>query len=376
MSIIRHSGDMCGEYSHSFTSISVAMTPTKTSPAKIVCVLLPRFNMMSLLGLLEPLRIANYLSDTPLYEHAYVAAEEGMMTASNGMQLECAPLPDRPGRDDLIFVLGSWGAEHYANAKLIGWLRRQERAGLRLCAVEMASYVFARAGLLAGRRATTQWSYLPGFQELFPDVLATEQLFTIDGRILTCAGSTAGLDLMLHLIRQDHGDALVAEIADNIIHNPVRPDTAPQRQTLGLSLDKLPTGVSAAVALMDANLSDPMTVPQIAAEVGISQRQLERQFHRAMGCSVVQFGLVLRLQHARVLLISTDLGVREIAAASGFNSLSHFAYAFRNCFGRRPSEYRQAWPEQKETPNWPGTLSKYLETLQINQRMRDETSAG
>ncbi|WP_306113675.1 GlxA family transcriptional regulator [Roseovarius sp. MMSF_3305] len=352
------------------------MTPPETPPARIICVLLPRFNMMSLLGLLEPLRIANYLSDTPLYDHVYVSAEEGMVTASNGMRLETGPLPDKLGRDDLVFVLGSWGAEHYANAKLTGWLRRQERAGLRLCAVEMASYVFARAGLLAGRRATTHWSYLPGFQELFPDVLASEQLFTIDGRILTCAGSTAGLDLMQHLIRQDHGDALLAEVADNIIHHPVRPETAPQRQTFGQGLEKLPAGVRAAVTLMDANLSDPMTVPEIAAEVGISQRQLERQFHRAMGCSVVQFGLVLRLQHARVLLISTDLGVREIAAASGFNSLSHFAYAFRNCFGRRPSEYRQAWPEQKETPNWPGTLSKYLETLQLNQRMRDEKSAG
>ncbi|WP_306121109.1 GlxA family transcriptional regulator [Roseovarius sp. MMSF_3359] len=376
MSIIRHLGDMCGEYSHYCRLIAPVMTPPETPPARIICVLLPRFNMMSLLGLLEPLRIANYLSDTPLYDHVYVSAEEGMVTASNGMRLETGPLPDKLGRDDLVFVLGSWGAEHYANAKLTGWLRRQERAGLRLCAVEMASYVFARAGLLAGRRATTHWSYLPGFQELFPDVLASEQLFTIDGRILTCAGSTAGLDLMQHLIRQDHGDALLAEVADNIIHHPVRPETAPQRQTFGQGLEKLPAGVRAAVTLMDANLSDPMTVPEIAAEVGISQRQLERQFHRAMGCSVVQFGLVLRLQHARVLLISTDLGVREIAAASGFNSLSHFAYAFRNCFGRRPSEYRQAWPEQKETPNWPGTLSKYLETLQLNQRMRDEKSAG
>ena len=179
---------------------------------------------------------------------------------------------------------------------------------------------------------------------------------------------------MLHLIQQDHGDALVAEIADNIIHHPVRPEAAPQRQTHGLGLDKLPNAVSAAVKLMDANISEPLPVPQIAAQVGISQRQLERQFHRAMGCSVVQFGLILRLQHARVLLISTDLGVREIAAASGFNSLSHFAYAFRNCFGRRPSEYRQAWPEQNETPSWPGTLSKYLETLRINQRMRDDKS--
>ncbi|MEO0783934.1 MAG: helix-turn-helix domain-containing protein, partial [Pseudomonadota bacterium] len=75
-------------------------------------------------------------------------------------------------------------------------------------------------------------------------------------------------------------------------------------------------------------------------------------------------------QDARVLLISTDLSVREISAASGFNSLSHFAYAFRKCFDRRPSEYRQAWPDAEDAPSWPGTLAKYLDTLQVNQRMR------
>ena len=124
------------------------------------------------------------------------------------------------------------------------------------------------------------------------------------------------------------------------------------------------------IDLIEANISEPLAVPDIARQVGISQRQLERQFNQAMGCSVVQFGLLLRLQHARVLLISTDLGVREISAASGFNSLSHFAYAFRKCFGRRPSEYRQAWPEQEDAPTWPGTLSKYLDTFQVNRRMR------
>ena len=343
------------------------MSAPTEPPVRIVCVLLPRFNMMSLLSLLEPVRIANYLSASPLYEQSHVSVEGGMVTASNGMQVSTGALPDKPGRADLVFVLGSWGAERYAEPRLTAWLRRQERAGIRLCAVEMASYVFARVGLLGGRRATTHWSYLPGFQELFPDTIASEQLYTIDGRIMTCAGSTAGLDLMQHLIRQDHGDALVAEIADNIMHPSPRPDAAPQRQSHGAGLDRLPPGVRAAVDLMDANISDPLPVPRIAQQVGISQRQLERLFNQTMGCSIVQFGLILRLQHARVLLISTTLGVREISAASGFNSLSHFAHAFRKCFGRRPSEYRQAWPEQQDAPSWPGTLAKYIDTLRIKR---------
>lgn len=337
---------------------------------RIVCVLVPRFNMMSLVSLLEPARIANYLSSGPLYDIGYCSTDGEQVIASNGMPVNCAPLPEKLTADDLILLVASWGAEHYDNPKLLSWLRRQERLGAQLCAVEMAPYIFARAGLLAGRRATTHWAYLPGFQEVFPDVLGVEQLYTSEGRITTCAGSTAGLDFMLSRIRAQHGDALIGEISENILHHSVRPDTAPQRRALGPGLDGLSAPVSAAVALMNAHISEPLTVPEIAGQIGLSQRQLERQFKQAMGCSVVQFGLILRLQHARVLLISTGLGVREIATASGFNSLSHFAYAFRKCFGRRPSEYRQAWPDNRDAPSWPGTLSKYVESLRSQQTTR------
>ncbi|MFK7939884.1 MAG: GlxA family transcriptional regulator [Roseovarius sp.] len=332
------------------------------TPTRIICILLPRFNMMSLISLLEPVRIANYLVADPLFITQYCAPDAQSVAASNGMSVDCDALPQKISQDDLVLVVASWGAEHYSDPVLLNWLRRQERLGMRLCAVEMAPYIFARAGLLAGRMATTHWAYLPGFQELFPDVLGVEQLYTIDGRIMTCAGSTGALDFMQHIIRHSHGGDMVPEISDNLMH-PVRSDTSPQRQTMGRGLDGLPTAVSAAIATMNAHLSEPLSVPQISRHVGLSQRQLERQFKQAMGCSVVQFGLVLRLQHARVLLVSTDLGVREIAAASGFNSLSHFAYAFRNCFGRRPSEYRQAWPDHVDAPSWPGTLSTYIESL-------------
>lgn len=336
-------------------------------PVRIVCVLVPRFNMFGLLSLLEPARIGNYLSDTPLYAHSFHAVTPGTITASNGMDLLCEGLPDKLSRDDIIVVAGSWGAEHYDDPALFNWLRRQARMGARMCALEIASYIFARAGLLSRKDATTHWSYLAGFHEKHPDARVTEQLFTISGRIMTCAGSSAATDLMLHLIKDDHGAPLAGEISDNILHHPVRPADAPQRQTMGHSFDALRPAVRAAIDLIEDHIAEPLRVPDIAARVGMSQRQLERQFKTIIGCSIVQFGTLLRLQHARVLLISTDLGVREISAASGFNSLSHFAYAFRKCFGRRPSDYRQAWPEQEEAPTWPGTLSKYLDKLHVNR---------
>lgn len=341
--------------------------PNPANPVRIVCILVPRFNMMGLLGLLEPVRVANYLSGTPLYEHSFHAVQAGQITASNGMELSCDALPYKLTGNDMVVVAGSWGAEHFDDPVLFNWLRRQARMGARLCALEIASYIFARAGLLNHKQATTHWSYLAGFQEKYPKILAAEQLYTISGRVMTCAGTTAATDLMLQLIRDDHGAPLAGEISDNIMHHPVRPADAPQRQTMGRGFDNLHPAVRSAIDVIEEHISEPLRVPEIAKHVGISQRQLERQFKQAIGCSIVQFGTLLRLQHARVLLISTDLGVREISAASGFNSLSHFAFAFRNCFGRRPSDYRQAWPEQEQAPTWPGTLSKYLDTLQVRQ---------
>ena len=344
---------------------------TEQNPAPEVihihCVLIPRFNMMSLAGLLEPPRIANYLSLSPLFSHACWSFDGEDVVASNGMSVRCAAPPEQLGRDDLVFLFGSWGGEYYRNPRLFSWLRLQARLGVRLCAVEIGSYPFARAGLLDGKSATTHWSYLSGFEEQFDAVTAREHLFTLDGRIMTCAGGTATIDLMLHLIAERHGERLAGEIADQMMHHPVRRGTTPQRVTLGRGVEMPSSGVREAVELIERNVSEPLTVPEIAAQVGISQRQLERQFRKIMGCSVVQFGLLMRLQRARVLLISTDLSVRDISAACGFNSLSHFAYAFKKCFDKRPSDYRQAWPEQEAEPHWPGSLARYLDTLHVRR---------
>jgi len=119
--------------------------------------------------------------------------------------------------------------------------------------------------------------------------------------------------------------------------------------------------VGAAVALIEETIEEPLTVPEVAERVGASQRQLERLFRRHMGCSIVQFGRHMRLQYARVLLTSTGMSIREVSAASGFNHLSHFSHAFHECFGKRPSEYRQTWPAEEATPSWPGTLSAFIE---------------
>ena len=336
-------------------------TPLQKPPTRVAFVLVPRFNMMNLTTAIEPMRIANYLSSAPLYEWAYLSADGGAVTASNGMSLETAAA-DGPHRDArVVIVCGSWGSEHYESQRLFNWLRRQERRGVALGALELGVYVLARAGLLAGRQATTHWSCIAGFAEQFPQVRVREQLYTDDG-IMTCAGGTTGLDLMLHMVARDHGEQLAAEVADQIVHYPIRRADAAQRHTLGGVTEDIHPDVREAIEVIEANLAEPPTVPEIASELGISQRQLERLFRRHMGCSAVQFSRLMRLQYARVLLTSTRLSIREVSAASGFNSMSYFSQSFVKCFGKKPSEYRQAWPDSEPVPSWPGTVYSFIES--------------
>jgi transcriptional regulator GlxA family with amidase domain len=335
-----------------------ASTPTRTS-----FLIVPRFNMMTLMTMIEPMRIANYLSPSPLYHWEILAFDGATITASNGFSIAAQPPADRNRRGEVIFVLGSWGAEEYVNRDLTSWLRKQAREGAKICSVELGCYLVARAGLLSRHPIATHWSWAPGFQEQFSEVEILDRLFTIEDNFMTVAGGLAGVDLMIKLISDRHGEGLALEVANQMLHHPVRSGDTPQRRTLGQATDLLPSLVRQAIRIIESNVAEPVSVPEIAEKLGLSQRQLERQFKQSVGCTVVQFGLLFRLQHARVLLIATKLSVRDIAAAAGFNTLSHFAHSFGKCFGRRPSDYRQSWPKEDATPSWPGTLSTFLETL-------------
>ncbi|MEM9581306.1 MAG: GlxA family transcriptional regulator [Pseudomonadota bacterium] len=346
--------------------IDVTSAPVKAAQ-HATFVVVPRFNLATLITMIEALRVANYLAPQPMFSWDIISFDGTSISASNGMAVTVSPADTVPSSADYVFVLGSWGTEHYENRVLTSWLRKRVRAGAHICGVELGCYILARAGLLDGKSATTHWSWLSGFRESFARIDISERLYTFDGKVMTCSGGLAGVDLMLRLIEQDHGSAFSGEVADQMLHHPIRTESSPQRSTMGRSTEMMLPLVRKAMTLIEDNMEDPLPVPDIAAELEISQRQLERLFKKHVGCTVVQFGALLRLQNARLLLISTDMSVREIATASGFNTLSHFAYSFGKVFGRRPSEYRDAWPADQAAPSWTGSLSDYLARLRKDQ---------
>ena len=329
----------------------------------MVFIVVPRFNITTLITMIETLRIANYLAPSSTFSWEVASFDGSKIIASNGMTATIKTANDNLRSAEFVFILGSWGTEHYHNQKLTAWLRKRARAGERICGVELGSYIVARAGLLDGKSATIHWSWLNGFKENFDRVEVEESLFTLDSKVMTCSGGLAGVDLMLRLIEEINGSSFSGEIADQMLHHPIRSAASPQRSTMGRSTETMRPLLREAMTLIENNIEEPLTVPQIAKVLGVSQRQLERQFKKNVGCTVVQFGLLKRLQNARLLLISTDMSIRQIATASGFNTMSHFAFSFGKFFGRRPSDYREAWPKDEPAPTWPGSLSDFLDTL-------------
>ena len=329
----------------------------------MVFIVVPRFNITTLITMIETLRIANYLAPSSTFSWEVASFDGSKVIASNGMTATIKTANENLRSAEFVFILGSWGTEHYQNHNLTAWLRKRARAGERVCGVELGSYIVARAGLLDGKSATIHWSWLNGFKENFDRVEVEESLFTLDSKVMTCSGGLAGVDLMLRLIEEINGSSFSGEIADQMLHHPIRSAASPQRSTMGRSTETMRPLLREAMTLIENNIEEPLTVPQIAKVLGVSQRQLERQFKKNVGCTVVQFGLLKRLQNARLLLISTDMSIRQIATASGFNTMSHFAFSFGKFFGRRPSDYREAWPKEEPAPTWPGSLSDFLDTL-------------
>ncbi|WP_299356849.1 GlxA family transcriptional regulator [uncultured Shimia sp.] len=341
---------------------------TERGETHMVFVVIPRFNLGTLVNMIETMRIANYLSSQKSFSWEVVSFEEERVIASSGITVKASTDVENVRPASYVFVLASWGGEHYDNRNLLSWIRRRSRQGETICAVELGCYPVAKAGLLAEKEATTHWSWMNGFQETFDNIDVKEQVFTTSNRVLTCAGAMAVVDLMLYIIETIHGSAFSGEIADQMMVHSIREKTAPQRRTMGHGTVTLPPVIREAISLIERNIEEPLSVPEVAEALGVSQRQLERNFKKQIGCTVVQFSLLLRLQRARLLLISTTLSVREIATASGFNTLSHFAYSFGRFFDRRPSEYREAWPQDESAPSWPGTLSEFIASLQLKQR--------
>ncbi len=315
-------------------------TSEQTAPARrFVFVLLDEFTMLSFAGALDALRIANRQFAHPVYDWRLLSEDGAPVRCSAGVTVSVEGALEELHRDDTVLLCGGLNIRAHSSQKLIGWLRRESRRGVRLGALCTAAHILAKAGLLDGKRATIHWENHDSFAEEFPEVELSKSVFVIDDKRLTTAGGTASIDLMLKLIAADHGEQVANAVADQQIYTTIRTDRDSQRLSVPTRIGVRHPKLSAVIQVMEANIEEPISPSVLARDVGMSTRQLERLFRRYLNRSPKRYYMELRLLKARNLLMQTDMSVINVALACGFASPSHFSKCYRAHYQTTP--YRE-----------------------------------
>ncbi|MFI1198050.1 helix-turn-helix domain-containing protein [Streptomyces sp. NPDC020883] len=246
-------------------------------------------------------------------------------------------------RADTVVVPGWLPPEEPPSPAVARALRRAHDRGARLVSICSGSFALAHAGLLDGRRATTHWARAGQLAGLFPAVDVDPDVLYVDhGDIATSAGSGAGIDLCLHLVRADHGAGYAAQVARSMVMPPHREGgqlqfTAPPRPI------QMDGSLAPLLEWMTARLDEPLTVEELAAHEGMSARTLARRFADQLGASPGQWLLAQRITATRELLESTDLPLEAIARRVGLSSATNLRRRFFRALGTTPGAYRRAF---------------------------------
>ncbi|MGP3929584.1 GlxA family transcriptional regulator [Nonomuraea sp. KM88] len=222
-------------------------------------------------------------------------------------------------------------------------LRAARQGPTRTMSICTGAFVLAAAGLLDGRRATTHWLEAARFGALFPQVkLDPDVLYVDDGDLLTSAGVAAGMDLCLHVIRRDHGSEVANRAARRCVMPPWR--EGGQAQYIDRPLpDGDGDGTAATRAWMLAHLDAPLDLNVLAAHASMSVRTFTRRFREESGMSPAKWLNRQRMQHARHLLETTELGVEEVARRAGFGTAVSLRQHLRAAVGVAPLAYRRTF---------------------------------
>ncbi len=296
--------------------------------------LLDQFSNHCLANAVEPLRAANDFLREPAYQWAYLSLDGGPVTSSGGLPVQAADSLSQAGPADFLFVISSYGYAEQASPACLRALRAAAARHTTLVGLDTGSWLLAAAGLLNGHRATIHWDEAEAFREAFPEVETTRDRLVMEGNRWTCGGAMTAFDLALRMIARAHGEALRLDVAALFMAGE---SAAPSQ---GHPLPRQGV-VAAALALMRDNLEDPLSIPQVAAALGITVRRLEAQFRADADATPQRAYRRLRLAAAHRLVEHTGLSVREVALRCGYDDPSAMTRAFREEFGTTPRALRR-----------------------------------
>ncbi|MGV9310316.1 helix-turn-helix domain-containing protein [Nonomuraea sp. NPDC003727] len=280
----------------------------------------------------------------PWYDLKVCAESAEPMRVVGGFSMRADHGLDVLAGADTVIVPGVADVRGEVSPALVGALRAAHARGARIVSICSGAFALAAAGLLDGREATTHWKYADLLQLRFPEVRVNPDVLYVDGgRILTSAGSAAGLDLLIHLVRTDHGANVANAVARRLVVPPHREGGQAQFIQAAVTAVEDDDAVARAMEWAMAHLAEPITVGDLARVAHLSERTFIRHFKAQTGTSPLRWVISQRVAASLPLLESTGAPVEEIGAAVGFESPVTFRHHFSRAMRTSPSAYRRAF---------------------------------
>src|SRR5215831_6083436 len=292
------------------------------------------------------------------YRFSACSVEPGPARATGGVQVLANRGLAALARAGTIFVPGWRDPAERPPEALLTALRRAQARGARLLSVCSGVFVLAAAGLLDGKRATTHWRYAETLSRLYPRIrVEPDVLYVDEGDIATSAGSAAGIDLCLHVVRSDYGAEIANSVARRLVVPPHRDGGQAQYVREPVRRDASP-GLAAVLDWAVSRLRAPLTVDDLARRARMSPRTFARRFVHETGTTPHHWLTQQRLVAAQRGLETTRDAVDRIAEAAGFETAQTLRHHFRRAFGTTPTAYRKRFAGTGGAPGSRGAGSQ------------------
>jgi len=312
---------------------------------RIAILAFPRVQLLDVAGPADVFaEAARQLGRPAAYRVQVIGTGAGLLRSSNGLRLAVdATVATQRGRIDTLLVAGSPDIEDMAgDPALYDWLRRQSRTVRRYGSVCSGAFVLAAAGLLDGKRVATHWNATARLAVACPLAsVEPDAIYVKDGKLFTSAGVTAGMDLALAMVEEDHGRELALRVARELVMFLKRPGGQSQFSAHLAAQTAERSSVREVQAHVLANLKDDLSVPALARHAGMSERSFARTFRSEAGTTPAEFVENARIDAARRMAEASDLPAKRLADAVGYANVDGFRRAFGRRLGVSLVEYRR-----------------------------------
>lgn len=306
-------------------------------------VLYPDVMMLDVAGPLDVFIVANrYLPKNEQYDIYTIAADKKPFYVSNGVKVIADfSIEDSHRSFYMLMIPGGPGAHLRTHPELVPWLKATSENSEVCASVCTGAFILAETGILDGYRVTTHWEYIEKFSKRFPDVnVERNKVIVRDRNILTCGGVTAGIDLALSVIAENHGRQIATDIAKVLLVVTKRKGGQVQFSPILAEVSEYESSIGKVESYIIENINKPLKIEMLAVVANMSVRSFTRQFKNETGLSPIEYVQRCRVDKARQLLESTKIPIKSVAFNCGLSDAHHLRNLFIKYFSTSPSAYR------------------------------------